>query len=80
MVSFRGKKKFGATPRLVSFRGLIQNFRGASPPLSYEKCPPPGISSSKGNSPGSNPLKDFMLTSLDDFIYFITGNLNNLSL
>ena len=24
-----------ATPRLVSFRGLIQNFRRASPPLSY---------------------------------------------
>ena len=35
MVSFTGKKKFGATPRLVSFRGLIQNFQRASPPLSY---------------------------------------------
>ena len=37
MVSFR------ATPRLVSFKikGLIQNFRQASPPLSYAESPPP---------------------------------------
>ena len=28
-----------ATPRLVSFRGLIQNFRRASPPLSYGSLP-----------------------------------------
>ena len=34
MVSFR------ATPRLVSFRGLIQNFRQASLPLSYAESPP----------------------------------------
>ena len=27
-------------PRLVSFRGLIQNFRRASPPLSYESSTP----------------------------------------
>ena len=41
MVSFRGKKKKAwATPRLVSFRGLIQNFRWASPPLSYVAFPP----------------------------------------
>ena len=41
MVSFRGKKKKAwATPRLVSFRGLIQNFSRASPPLSYAESPP----------------------------------------
>ena len=28
-----------ATPRLVSFKGFIQNFRRASPPLSYESPP-----------------------------------------
>ena len=29
---------------MVSFRGLIQNFRRASPPLSYaESSPPPGL-------------------------------------
>ena len=41
MVSIRGQKAW-ATPRLVSFRGLIQNFRRASPLLSYES--PPGHS------------------------------------
>ena len=38
MVAFRGqkKKRLGhATPRFVSFRGLIQNFRRVSPSLSY---------------------------------------------
>ena len=35
MVSFGGQKKAWATPRSVSFRGLIQNFRRASPPFSY---------------------------------------------
>ena len=35
MVSFGGQKKAGATPWSVSFRGLIQNFQRASPPLSY---------------------------------------------
>ena len=29
------EKKGSATPRFVSFRGLIQNFRRASAPLSY---------------------------------------------
>ena len=42
MVSFRGQKKAWATPRSVSFRGLIQNFRRAFPPLSYAESPPPG--------------------------------------
>ena len=32
---------YWATPKLVSFRGLIQNFRRASPPLLYESTPPP---------------------------------------
>ena len=42
MVSFRGQKKAWAPPRSVSFRGLIQNFRRTSPPLSYaESTPPP---------------------------------------
>ena len=40
MVSFRGKKKACATPTLVSFRGLIQNFRRVSLPLSYVEFPP----------------------------------------
>ena len=44
MVSFRGKKKAWATPRSVSFRGLIQNFRRASSPLSNAESPPPGLS------------------------------------
>ena len=30
-----------ATPILVSFRGLIQNFRPASPPISYGSLPGP---------------------------------------
>ena len=41
MVSFRGQKKAWAPPRFVSFRGLIQNFGRASPPLSYGEPPPP---------------------------------------
>ena len=41
MIAFRGQKGW-ATPRLVSFRGLIQNFRQASPPLSYAESPPGG--------------------------------------
>ena len=36
------KKKALATPRLVSFRGLIQNFQRPSPPLSYAESPNPG--------------------------------------
>ena len=40
MVSFRGQKKAWATSKLVSYRGLIQNFRRASPPLSYAESPP----------------------------------------
>ena len=36
-----GVKKAWATPISVSFRGLIQNFRLASPPLSYAAPPPP---------------------------------------
>ena len=35
--SLLGVKKGWATPRLVSIKGLIQNFRRASPPLSYGK-------------------------------------------
>ena len=38
--SLLGVKKAWATPRSVSFRGLIQNFRRASPPLSYARSPP----------------------------------------
>ena len=34
-----GSKKGWDTPRLVSFRGLIQNFWRASPPLSYGSPP-----------------------------------------
>ena len=30
-------------PRSVSFRALIQNFRRATPPLSYTESPPPGL-------------------------------------
>ena len=41
MASFRGQKKAWATPRLVSFRGLIQNFRRASPRLQMRSPPIP---------------------------------------
>ena len=34
-----GVKEGWATPRLVSFRGLKQNFRRASPPLSFRSSP-----------------------------------------
>ena len=37
---FYGSKKAWAPPRSVSFRGLIQNFRRASPSLSYAESPP----------------------------------------
>ena len=40
MVSIRSQKKAWAMPRSVSFTGLIQNFRRASPPLSYAESPP----------------------------------------
>ena len=40
-VFFRGQKRLGH-PQLVSFRGLIQNFRRASPPFSYGS-PHPGV-------------------------------------
>ena len=39
--SLLGVKKAWGTPRLVSFRGLTQNFWRASPPLSYEESPAP---------------------------------------
>ena len=39
MISFRGKKKGRATPKLVAFRGLIQNSRRESPSLSYGSTP-----------------------------------------
>ena len=41
--SLLGVKKGWATPRSVFLRGLIQNFRRASPPLSYAESPPPGL-------------------------------------
>ena len=34
------QKIASATPRSVSFRGLIEKFRRASPPLSYAESPP----------------------------------------
>ena len=39
MVSLRGQKKLAPRPDRSSFRGLIQNFRRASPPLSYGESP-----------------------------------------
>ena len=45
MVSFRGQKKLGPRPDRspLAYRGLIQNFRRASPPLSNAESPhPPG--------------------------------------
>ena len=41
MVSFRGQKKLGPHPDWSSLGGLIQNFRQASPSLSYAEFPPP---------------------------------------
>ena len=39
--SLLGVKKSLSTPRSVSFRALIQNFRRAYPPLSHAESPPP---------------------------------------
>ena len=44
--SLLGVKKAWATLRSVSFRGLIQNFRRVSPPLSYAESPPRGFKQS----------------------------------
>ena len=41
MVSFRGQKKAWPTPRLVSYKGLFQIFRRASPPLHMQTPPLP---------------------------------------
>ena len=44
MVSFRDQKKLGPRPdRSPLLRGLIQNFRRASKPLSYAEFPPPRV-------------------------------------
>ena len=40
MVSFSGKKKLGPRPDRSPLGGFIQNFRRASPPLSYAEFPP----------------------------------------
>ena len=40
-MSLLGVKKAWATPRSVSFRSLIQNFRRASPPFHMQS--PPGM-------------------------------------
>ena len=46
--SLLGLKKIAwAAPRSVSLRGLIQNFRRTSPPLSYAESPPSGVRRSK---------------------------------
>ena len=45
--SLLGVKKSWATPRSVSFRGLIQNFRQASVPPLYAGSPAPGFCSPK---------------------------------
>ena len=42
MVSFSGKKKLGPRPDRSPLGGFIQNFRRASPPLSYAEFPPGG--------------------------------------
>ena len=41
--SLLGVKKSLGHAQIGSFRGLIQNFRRASPPLSYAEFPPGGI-------------------------------------
>ena len=41
MVSFRDQKKLGLRPDRSPLAGLIQNFRRASPPLSYAEYPLP---------------------------------------
>ena len=43
MVSFRGQKERSTTRKSVSFRGLIQDFRRASPPPSYAETLPRGF-------------------------------------
>ena len=57
MIAFRGSKKGWATPRLVSFRRLIQNFRRAFPALSYGSPPPPPVDMT------SDCLQQFILSS-----------------
>ena len=44
MVPFRGQKKAWAMPRLVSFTGLIQNFRRQHPHPFHMQSPPLGQS------------------------------------
>ena len=65
MVSFGGQKKAWATPRSVSFRGFIENFRRASPPPSYAEFPPP---------PGSGYTKPIYKTRYGAFwlLNFVT--------
>ena len=71
MVSFKGQKKLGATPRSVSFRGLIQNFRRASPPVSYAESPPGHYL----HAPFENLRVDFSRDSIDA----LTGHFKNTS-
>ena len=52
---FYGSKKAWATPKSVSFRGLIQNFRRAFPPLCYASLPLGGYITLKRTTP-SLPL------------------------
>ena len=40
MIAFRGQKKVGPRPDWSPLGSLIQNFRRASPPLSYAEFPP----------------------------------------
>ena len=50
IVSLRGQKAW-ATPGSVSCRGLIQNFRRASPCLSYAESSSPGVRHNSSESP-----------------------------
>ena len=65
MVSFRGQKSLATTPRSVSFRGLIQDFRRAFSPLSCEESPPGGKLPNQGSSGWK--IKRYMSLCLGSF-------------
>ena len=71
MVSFRGQKKLGPRPGSVSFRGVIQNCRRASPPLSYAESPPPPMGWRPSENRNGNCVTDWKMNSWSHIQYDI---------
>ena len=63
MIAFRGLKKVGPRPDWSPFRGLIQTFRRASPPLSYGSPPRGGGGVKILQKSIFKPLSDFIRQS-----------------